>query len=177
MARRGGFRTKTDITGFERHMRTVQAATLDNIDASMSELTDGAEDLAWDLINAQIYDTPPRGGYDRTGALRDSIHAAKDRRGKSVWGLYLGAIGGAAGRIYALYNERGTWGGRVTLQSIQRKAMQTKGIIRLQYGDPKSGLEPRPWIIPTMVMMVREFPNRVRDAVKAAEAAWQAQRR
>lgn len=174
MARKRGIHARTSIERFGRHMREVEKSTLDGIDAAMSELTDGAEEMAWDLINAQIYDTPPRGGYERTGKLRDSIHAAKDRPSRAKWLLYLAAIGGADDREYALFNELGTRGGRITRESLLRKALQTKGIIRLQYGNPKSGLEPRPWTIPTIVMISREFPSRVREAVQAAETEWRA---
>lgn len=163
-------RVTIDLSGLERHYKTLQAETMQNIDAGMSDLTGEARELAVDIVNAQIYDTPER-GYDRTGALRDSIYTAKDRPKRTKWRLLVGARGGAGGREYALYNERGTYSGRVSLQSIRRRAEAMQGLILLQYGDPAKGLEPRPWTIPTLVMVARFLPKLVADAVRDAEHA------
>ncbi len=165
-------RVSVDLGGLQAHYRALERITTDNIDRGVSGLSGEAKDMAVDLINAQIYDTPPRGGYDRTGALKASVYAAKDRHRRTRWRIMVGARGGAGGREYALYNERGTYGGRVSLESILKRAegaALTAGLIRLQYGDPSKGLEPRPWTIPTAVAVSRMFVAVVQQAVREAE--------
>jgi len=52
---------------------------------------------------------------------------------------------------------------------MQRALTAGDGLIRLEYGDPASGLEPRPWTIPTVVMVSRQVPKMVLKAVRSAE--------
>lgn len=166
-------RLTIDLSGLEKHFKLLEGGTLTRIHAAVRDLAGDAKESAIDLINLQIYDTPARGNYVRTGALRSSIHAEAERSGATRWSIVIGAVGGAGGRKYALFNERGTWGSRVTLESIRARAEAAKthqGLIRLQYGDPKSGLEPRPWITPTIVMIAFYFPELVLTAIREAEA-------
>ena len=161
--------TTVSIQGLERHFKRLEGLAIDRIDEGFTKLQGTAEQLARQLIDVQIYDTPPR-GYDRTGELKRSIYAFKRRKGRDSWEIVVGAFGGAGGRLYALYNERGTYGGRVTLESIMQRALTAgDGLIRLEYGDPASGLEPRPWTIPTVVMVSRQVPKMVLKAVRSAE--------
>lgn len=169
MARRRRGLLQIDISGLEAHYKALDRLVAQNLDQGVSDLSGEAREIAVDIVNAQIYDTPER-GYDRTGALRSSIYSAKDRRTRTKWRVIVGARGGAGGREYALYNERGTYRGRVSLVSIRRRAEVMAGLILLQYGDPSKGLEPRPWTIPTVVMLSRYFPTMVKQAVKDAEA-------
>ena len=158
-----------DISGLREHFRRLEGLAIDRIDEGFTRLEGQAERLAREIIQRQIYDTPSR-GYDRTGKLGDSIYAFKRRTGRDSWELVIGAYGGAGGRLYALYNERGTYAGRVTLESILQRALAASGEpILLEYGDPSRGLEPRPWVVPSVVMISRRVPDMVRRAIREAE--------
>ena len=172
MARALGVKTAVDLSGLERHFKLLAAGTSERIDTAFVGLQDAAENLARRVVDAQIYDTPPRGGYDRTGALKRSIYAIRIREAPFRWQLVVGAVGGAGGRSYALFNERGTYGGRISLEQVLADAKAAgPGLIVLEYGDPESGLEPRPWTIPTVVMVHNSLPEIVLDAIRRAEAA------
>lgn len=154
--------TTVNLTGLQTHFKRLESLAIDKIDEGFTRLEGEAEALARQLIDVQIYDTPPR-GYARTGELKRSIYAFKARRGRDSWEIVVGAYGGAGGRLYALYNERGTYGSRVTLESILQRALQ------LEYGNPGQGLEPRPWVIPSVVMVSRQVPAMVLKAIQDAE--------
>ena len=160
---------EVDISGLERHFKLLETLSIDNIDEGFTRLEGEAQDAARRLIDKQIYDTPER-GYERTGKLAQSIYAFKKRTSKNTWQLTVGAFGGAGGRLYALYNERGTYGARVSLESILKAAREVQAdLIVLEYGNPASGLEPRPFVIPTVVRVHNEIPGMVLNAIREAE--------
>lgn len=163
------FRFEVDISGLERHYKQLEVEVEKNTKALMTREVTEAEERALELIDKVIYDTPERGGYKRTGALKRSIYAVYVKRGYE-WHLEVGALGSPE-RAYALYNERGTYKGRVTLDSIMKLAMKNayKGLIVLEYGDAAKGLEPRPWTIPVVVMMNRDLGPKLDAAIAEAE--------
>lgn len=168
MARKS-VRFRVDLRGLEKHFNTLELEVKSQLDRVFNRLQGDAEAIATEVINALIYRTPERGGYKRTGALRDSIEAVWVQVGDR-WSIILTAVGGAGGRRYALFNEAGTYDGAVSLQSILARARANKNaLILLEYGDPVMGLEPRPWTIPTVVMLRRDFPKEFTQAVIAAE--------
>lgn len=157
-----------DISKLQKHFNALELETKSQLDRVFNRLQGDAEAIATEIINALIYRTPER-GYERTGALRDSIEAVWVQVGDR-WSIILTAVGGAGGRRYALFNEAGTYDGAVTLQSILARARRDdRALILLEYGDPVMGLEPRPWTIPTVVMLRRDFPAEFTAAVVAAE--------
>lgn len=160
---------KVDISGLERHYKTLQSEVRKNIDAVMTRAVPTAEEAAVEVINKQIYNTPER-GYERTGVLRDSIYAVVIKKPPHIWELEIGALGSSA-RSYALYNERGTYAGRMELDDIMRDAIRASArvLIKLEYGDPAKGLEPRPWTIPAVVMMNRDLFDQIEKAIADAE--------
>lgn len=166
-------RARVSTSKLVARFKSLESRVPREVDSGVSRLESGAERTAIRIINRQIYETPPRPPYVRTGALRDSIYAVKDRSAKWRWAIMVGAVGGAGGRSYALYNERGTRAGRVSLSSIRARALAetARGLILLEYGDPASGLEPRPWVIPTVVMTAREFERVFLDAVRGGAQA------
>lgn len=167
MPKRSGI--TVDLTGLERHFAKLATEVPRAIDRIMLGMQDEAEDVARALLNLQVYDTPPR-GYERTRALWRSIYAIRIRAAPLVWDLVIGAVGGAGGRSYALYVERGTYAGRITLDQVMRDAKAVgRQLIHLEYGDPATGMEPRPFVIPTAVMVANALPERVLDAVRQAE--------
>lgn len=120
------------------------------------------KEYARDIITVAIYATPERGGYRRTRQLIRSIYAqvthAQKGRGARV------TIGASAG--YAAYNEFGTYdgyqlaGGAQAPTNIIAEARKAKSdLIVLEYGDVQRGLEPRPFLIPALVMLEREAPD------------------
>lgn len=169
-----GVRAKVDLSKLVRHWNALELETKSALDRAFHRMQGDAEAVATEIINALIYRTPERGGYKRTGALRDSIEAVWVNVGDR-WSLILTASGGAGGRRYALFNEAGTYDGAVSLQSILARARRDdRALILLEYGDPATGLEPRPWTIPTVVMMRRDFPKEFAAAVASAEKKAQA---
>lgn len=165
---------KVDTSGLEEHYKTLMREIQKNVDAVMTKSVSTAEEVAVEIINKQIYNTPER-GYERTGALRDSVYAVLIKKPPHVWELEIGALGSSA-RSYALYNERGTYAGRMELDAIMRDAIMRDAIrasarvlIHLEYGDPASGLEPRPWTIPAVVTMNRELFEQIERAIVDAE--------
>ena len=169
MPKRTPHTASVDLTGLQAHFKRLEGLAIDKIDAGFTRLEGEAASLARDIIDQQIYRTPER-GYERTGKLGDSIYAFKRRAGRDSWEIVVGAYGGAGGRLYALYNERGTYGARVTLESILQRALAASSHpIQLEYGRPGEGLEPRPWVIPSIVMISRRVPAMVLQAVRDAE--------
>lgn len=160
---------KVDTSGLEEHYKTLMREIEKNVDAVMTKSVSAAEEVAVEIINKQIYNTPER-GYKRTGALRDSVYAVLIKKPPNVWELEIGALGSSA-RSYALYNERGTYAGRMELDAIMRDAIRASArvLIHLEYGDPASGLEPRPWTIPAVVTMNRELFEQIERAISDAE--------
>lgn len=135
----------------------------------VSRLRDEAEDDARRIITLLIYSTPER-GYIRTGALRDSIFAGAFQAGDDNWVITVGATGSNE-REYALFNELGTLGGHRSFDEILAEASGTTGdLILLEFGQPSSGLEPRPWVIPSVVGVVKKAPPLVIQAVRRADA-------
>lgn len=158
-----------DLSGWERHVKASDAGTRAALDTAFTQLSGEGEDYARELVDWQIYETPER-GYERTQALRRSIYAFKIKPSPNKYQVLIGAIGGAGGRAYALFNERGTYGGRITLQRILKDAIAVgPGLILLEYGEASSGLEPRPFTIPAAVMVFRQFPNAFLVAVRTPE--------
>src|SRR5690606_15570595 len=142
MASSKSVRVKVDISKLQRHFNTLELETKSQLDRVFNRLQGDAEAVATEIINALIYRTPERGGYKRTGSLRDSIEAGWVQAGDK-WTLILTAVGGAGGRRYALFNEAGTYDGAVSLRSILARAERDKrALILLEYGDPAMGLEP-----------------------------------
>lgn len=160
---------KVDLSGLEKHIKASNVGTRAALDTLFTQLANDGEGFARELVDWQIYETPER-GYERTQALRRSIYAFKIRVSPNKFQVLIGAIGGAGGRAYALFNERGTYGGRISLQRILKDAIEVgPGLILLEYGEPRSGLEPRPFTIPAAVMVFRQFPNAFLVAVRTPE--------
>lgn len=162
-------RTTVSITQLQRHFSMLRDDTRAKLDVAMTKLTSEAEQTAVDLINRQIYDTPPRGRYVRTGALRGSIDSVQVQKARDKWEVLIGAVGQLRGRKYASFNELGTYKGRVSRRSIQKRAKAIEGLIQLHFGRPSKGLEPRPWTIPTAVMIGRRMPEVFIRAVRMSE--------
>lgn len=158
-----------DLTNLEKRFATLGKRADAGLEKLFGELQTEAEDAMRALLNLQVYDTPER-GYDRTRALWRSVYAIRVREGPHKLALVVGAVGGARGRSYALYVERGTYGGRVSLDQIKRDAIAVgRTLIHLEYGDPSSGMEARPFTIPTVVMIVNSLPPRVLDVIREAD--------
>lgn len=161
---------RVDIGGLERHFAKLERDTMTNLDQLLVRNQDDAEDTARVLLNLQVYDTPERGGYKRTRSLWRSVYALRLRESRTVWSLVVGAVGGARGRSYALYVERGTYAGRIDLEQVWRDAQRVgQDLIHLEYGRPDAGMEPRPFTIPTVVMIVNSWSQSVLEAIREAE--------
>lgn len=151
-----------------------RAAFLRQFEAELARvatlLAQDAEEHARRLVTILIYNTPQRSGYDRTGALRESIKAFPQKLGSEEWIVRVGATSGP-GAEYALFNEAGTLEGSVTFEEILAQARGAAGdLIILEFGRPSRGLEPRPFIIPTAVHTVRVAPAFILQAVRRSAA-------
>lgn len=146
-------RASSFITIFRQEMNRV--ATL---------LKEAAERDAQHLISILIYDTPERSGYARTGDLRNSIRSSVTPAGTDKW---LITVGAGDGIDYAIYNELGTLEAHRSFDEIIATAKSTAGdLIILEYGQPSRGLEPRPWVIPSIVGVSRRAPPFIIQAVR-----------
>ena len=64
--------TTVDISGLERHFKRLEGLAIDRIDEGFTRLQGTAEQLARQLIDVQIYDTPPRGGTTGRASSREA---------------------------------------------------------------------------------------------------------
>lgn len=164
--------SSVDLTGLQRRMGKVTSGVRLELANVVRQLTQEAEAYATELITVMIYDTPQRGGYERTGMLRDSIVASSHQLASDRWEIRVYARGGAGGREYALFNELGTFDNHRSFEQILAAAnVATARLIELNYGRPGKGLEPRPWVIPTAVHVARRAPLLILEAVRKAGRA------
>jgi hypothetical protein len=123
------------------------------------------KEYARDIITVQIYATPQRGGYRRTRYLLRSIYSAVQAYKKDGHRIVVGASAS-----YAAFNEYGTydgWIGENASEEIVEAARQAQSdLITLEYGNVEVGLEPRPFIIPALVMLERKAPELVIRAMR-----------
>jgi hypothetical protein len=134
-----------DVTSFERDLFAFERDLRDELVGVAADLAEQAEQDARSRLDLLIYSQPER-GYERTGALRDSVQgsASVTLEGFSV---DLSAFGGAGGRLYAEYNERGTYGSRISLDRILEEARASGYPLQLPaYPRGRGGLEARPFV-------------------------------
>lgn len=127
-------------------------------------------EYARDIITLVIYATPERGGYRRTRMLIRSIYSAVEKDEKGRLQVTVGASA-----EYALWNEMGTGDAGAAIGSNADEAAERiladaqasrQRLITLEYGNPGHGLEPRPFIIPALVMLQREAPAMIAEATE-----------
>lgn len=125
-------------------------------------------EYARDIITVVIYATPERGGYRRTRMLIRSIYSAVEQGEKGKVEVTVGASAD-----YARWNEMGTGDAGAEIGSSLDEAAERiladaqatqQRLITLEYGNPGHGLEPRPFIIPALVMLQREAPELIARA-------------
>jgi hypothetical protein len=158
-----------DLTLDTREMRsylaTVQSRTPEAIDTIAQTLAALGKEFARDIVTVQIYATPQRGEYRRTRMLLRSIYSAVERIGTSGRAVVVGAS-----VSYAAFNEYGTydgWLGENASEEIVEAARRANSdLITLEYGRVEAGLEPRPFIIPALVMLERKAPELVMRAMR-----------
>ena len=161
-------KTTVDLSEFETRLVNFSRRFERELERAVLDLAEGAEAYAKRLVIVQISATPER-GHERTGALMDSIYAVGRRLTALQYEVVIGASGSER-RSYAKYNELGTYSGRMTFDEILADAEGDNAeLIRLEYGHPSKGLEPRPWIIPSAVHTVREMPEYILRAVRQAD--------
>lgn len=156
-----------DLSGLESLASDLQRTLPGELLGVAHDLSQQAEQDAKTEINRVIYNTAERGGYERTGALRDSIKgfAEVDRVGVTVG---LEARGGAGGREYASYNELGTRGSFRDVASILADARDAPFGALASYSR-STGLEPRPYLYPALAEAERNLEGAILDAVDKAK--------
>lgn len=155
-----------DDRAFRRAALRLAQRSPDEIETVARTLVALGREYARDIITVVIYATPQRGDYKRTRYLIRSIYGAVERIGSGAVRMTIGAAA-----EYAIYNELGTLSGypgenaAAEILEAARKQADSELII-LEYGRPETGLEPRPFIIPALVMMERRLPGLVFAALK-----------
>lgn len=154
-----------DDRAFRRWLQRLEKQLPGTLDTVAKTLAAQGREYARDIVTVMIYATPERGGYRRTRQLIRSIYGANERRGSQ----HRVVIGASVG--YAPYNEFGTYDGYagddVAADEILAAARDSNArLITLEYGRVESGLEPRPFIIPAIVMVEREAPAMLAEAVR-----------
>ena len=144
-----------------QQMQRTMPAEVDLIAETLAAL---GKEYARDLVTVMIYATPQRSGYRRTRWLIRSIYSAVERNMNNRT-----IIVGAAAH-YAAFNEFGTYdgwlGSDAEKQILQDARAAHSDLIKLEYGDVASGLEPRPYIIPALVMLERKLPELTIRAIR-----------
>lgn len=156
-----------DVSGLESLASDFRRTLPGELLGVAYDLSQQAEQDAKTEITRVIYNTPERGGYERTGALRDSIKgfAQVDRAGVTVG---LEARGGAEGREYASYTELGTRGSFRDVASILADARDAPFGALASYSR-STGLEPRPYLYPALAEAERNLEGAILDAVDKAK--------
>lgn len=132
------------------------------------DLAEQSEHDARARLDTLIYNTPQRGNYERTGALRDSVYssAETDSDGFTVT---LGAVGGSKGRRYAAPNETGSLASYNSLDSLLEAARGSNDPLNLPaYPRGQGGLEARPYISPALAEMERQLEGKLLGAIDKA---------
>jgi hypothetical protein len=128
----------------------------------METLAALGKEFARDIVTEMIYATPQRGEYRRTRMLIRSIYSAVRQEGTT----HLISVGASA--HYAAFNEFGTyesWLGENADRQIIEASRGKQGsrdtliLLKTEFGDPQGGLEPRPFILPALVMLERRLPE------------------
>ena len=147
-----------------RNLRRLQREAPQALGVVADAAAAKGREFARDIVTQQIYATPRRSDYVRTRMLIRSIYSSTSRSGTS----YAVIVGASA--HYAAYNEFGTYEGYIGDDEIPDeiidRARRSRGEpIVLQYAPAAKGLEPRPYILPSLVMVERELPTMVREAI------------
>ena len=151
--------------GVPTYLRNLDKAGQAAARIGMARVSIRGKEHALELINTLIYNTPQRGGYIRTGALRRSIEFYV--RGNQYSTSIYAVAGRDLIRPYAKFNEQGTRESHVSAEDILAQARSTVGeLILLEYGRGRGGLEPRPFMYPTLIFMERILPEEVYAALQ-----------
>lgn len=114
-------------------------------------------DHARELLDRLIYMTPMRGGYRRSRALTNNV-AGFVRRERGGYAIYI-----FDRENYAWFNELGTYDYAVSPEEVINRARSRSNsqLVMVEYGreDGMSGLEPRPFLFPTMVWLEATLPE------------------
>lgn len=154
-------RVEVDDKELRRALEQLRDAVPREVDLIARTLAGIGREYARDIITIAIYATPERGGYQRTRYLLRSIYGAVDSD-KNASVVTLGAAA-----EYSSYNELGTYDGEVAPDEVLERARKVKSdLIVLEYGDVDRGLEPRPFILPALVMLERRVPGLVAQAYR-----------
>jgi hypothetical protein len=154
-----------DTRQMQRYLATVQRQTPEAIDTIAHTLAALGKEWARDIVTVQIYATPQRGDYRRTRYLLRSIYSAVEKIGTSGRAVVVGASAS-----YAAFNEYGTYDGWIgenaSSEIVEAARAVQSDLITLEYGRVEVGLEPRPFIIPALVMLERKAPELVMRAMR-----------
>lgn len=126
-----------------------------------------SEQHALRLLDALIYSTPPRGGYERTRRLRRGMQVFVREEGEGPVLYVINDARSPRGAPYSVYNELGTRTGATSPDAILNRArgMVPSELILIQFGRVSGGLEPRPFFFPTVAYAEHLIPIELEQAL------------
>jgi hypothetical protein len=161
-------KVSVNISGLERYFFNVDQQFRAEMERVILNLTQEAEATAKQILTVLVYDTPETERYRRTGALLRSVYAVSQKVSQGNWLIRIGASGSDE-RQYAWFVETGTFAGHRTFDQILADAQAaTAELIVLEYGRPSKGVQPKPFVVPSLVHTVQRAPPLIIQAVKVA---------
>jgi hypothetical protein len=157
-------RIKITDRSLQHNMARLRARIPHELDTAAKTMAAIGKEYARDIVTVVIYQTPMRSGYKRTRFLLRSIYSTVKRseRGRVI------TVGAAAD--YSAYQELGTYEGYLGEGAAEEQILRDARafgafLITLEYGRVERGLEPRPFILPALIMLERELPYHVEEAI------------
>jgi hypothetical protein len=153
-----------DIEGLEQLAFKLKRELPNELAAVAQDLGEDGERLVGEALDLLIYSQPER-GYERTGKLRESAYGY-GRVTPNGFEVVLGAaVGGADGRSYAEYVDRGTYDSRIDRDRLLADARAESSFSPRAYPRGKSGLEARAFSEAAIAEVERRLEDRVLEAV------------
>lgn len=137
---------------------------------AMQEVAVKSLEHALRLLDTLIYDTPPRGGYERTRRLRRGMKTFVREETEGPVLYFVNDARSKSGAPYPVYNEMGT---RALAQrpdailNMARSRLPTD-LVLIEFGRQSGGLEPRPFFLPTVAYAEHLLPVELERALLAA---------
>ena len=155
-----------DLSEFEALVAGVQTQLPRELAGVAFDMGEDGERYVRDAMQQLIYSQPER-GYERTELLLDSAFGYGQITAEG-FDVVVGAVGGANGRRYADYVNRGTYGSRQDRERLLQDARSASSFSPRAYEQEGSGLEARPFVEPSIAQLERELEEQVLRAVERA---------
>lgn len=152
-----------DLTGLEQLLTAADGLDFSGLSRDLAEQSEHDARARLDLL---IYNTPQRGNYERTGALRESVHSRAETS-QDGFTVTLGATGSSK-RAYASYNELGSYGSGISLERALGDARASDDPLSIPAYPRSTGLEPRTYITPALAEAEDRLEDKLLEAIEKA---------